>query len=73
MQRSGSRARTTGALQEYRAVSEPDLVRESGLFIAEGRLVVRRAIEDGRYRFRSLLLSETGAARPRAGARASGR
>ena len=27
--------------------------------MAEGRLVVRRAIEDGRYRIRSLLLSET--------------
>ena len=45
-------------VQEYRAVSEPELVRESGLFVAEGRLVVRRAIEDGRYRVRSLLLSE---------------
>ena len=46
-------------VQDYRAVSEPELVRDSGLFIAEGRLVVRRAIEDGRYRIRSLLLSET--------------
>jgi tRNA G18 (ribose-2'-O)-methylase SpoU len=45
-------------VQEYRAVSEPELVRESGLFVAEGRLVVRRAIEDGRYHVRSLLLSE---------------
>ena len=46
-------------VQEYRAVSEPELVRDSGLFIAEGRLVVRRAIEEGRCRVRSLLLSET--------------
>jgi tRNA G18 (ribose-2'-O)-methylase SpoU len=45
-------------VQEYRAVSEPELVRDSGLFVAEGRLVVRRVIEDGRYRVRSLLLSE---------------
>jgi tRNA G18 (ribose-2'-O)-methylase SpoU len=45
-------------VQEYRAVSEPELVRDSGLFVAEGRLVVRRAIEDGRYRVQSLLLSE---------------
>jgi len=46
-------------IQEYRAVSEPQLARASGLFVAEGRLIVRRAIEDGRYRLRSLLLSET--------------
>jgi tRNA G18 (ribose-2'-O)-methylase SpoU len=46
-------------IQEYRAVSEPQLARASGLFVAEGRLIVRRAIEDGRYRFRSLLLSES--------------
>ena len=45
-------------IQEYRAVSDPELARDSGLFVAEGRLVVRRAIEDGRYRIRSLLLSE---------------
>ena len=45
-------------VQEYRAISEPELVRDSGLFVAEGRLVVRRVIEDGRYRVRSLLLSE---------------
>ena len=45
-------------VQEYRVVSEPELVRDSGLFVAEGRLVVRRAIEDGRYQVRSLLLSE---------------
>jgi tRNA G18 (ribose-2'-O)-methylase SpoU len=46
-------------VQFYRAVSEPKLVRDGGLFIAEGRLVVRRVIEDGRYGVRSLLLSET--------------
>jgi tRNA G18 (ribose-2'-O)-methylase SpoU len=45
-------------VREYRAISEPELVRDSGLFVAEGRLVVRRVIEDGRYRVRSLLLSE---------------
>ena len=39
-------------------MSEPDLVRTGGLFVAEGRLVVRRVIEDGRCRVRSLLLSE---------------
>jgi tRNA G18 (ribose-2'-O)-methylase SpoU len=43
---------------DYRGVSEPVLLRERGLFVAEGRLVVRRLIEDRRWRIRSLLLSE---------------
>jgi len=43
---------------EYRAVSEPDLVRARGLFVAEGRLVVRRVVEEDRCTVRSLLLSE---------------
>lgn len=43
---------------EYRDVAEPELVRVRGLFVAEGRLVVRRVIEDGRYDVRSVLLSE---------------
>lgn len=42
----------------YRDVPDPELVRLRGLFIAEGRLVVRRVIEDGRYRVQSLLVSE---------------
>jgi tRNA G18 (ribose-2'-O)-methylase SpoU len=45
-------------LTEYRLVSEPELVRARGLFVAEGRLVVSRLIGDGRYRLRSLLLSD---------------
>ncbi len=43
---------------DYRGVSDPELLRERGLFVAEGRLVVRRLIEDRRWRIRSLLLSE---------------
>ena len=46
-------------VEEYRHVSEPELVRVRDLFIAEGRLVVRRLIEDGRHRVRSLLLSDS--------------
>jgi tRNA G18 (ribose-2'-O)-methylase SpoU len=42
----------------YRDVPDPELVRSRGLFIAEGRLVVRRLIEDGRWRFHSVLVSE---------------
>jgi tRNA G18 (ribose-2'-O)-methylase SpoU len=43
---------------EYRNVPDPELVRARGLFVAEGRLVVRRVIEDGRYRLRSVLVTE---------------
>ena len=43
----------------YRHVAEPDLVRSRGLFIAEGRLVVRRLIEEGRYEIQSVLVSES--------------
>ena len=41
----------------YRDIPEPELVRARGLFVAEGRLVVERLIEDGRCTIRSLLLS----------------
>ena len=37
-------------LAAYRDLPDPELVRSRGLFIAEGRLVVRRVIEDGRWR-----------------------
>jgi tRNA G18 (ribose-2'-O)-methylase SpoU len=37
------------------------LLKSHGLFIAEGRLVVRRLIEEGRHRLRSLLVNEAAA------------
>jgi tRNA G18 (ribose-2'-O)-methylase SpoU len=43
---------------DYRSVPDPELVRARGLFVAEGRLVVRRLIEDGRHRVRSLLVND---------------
>jgi len=43
---------------DYRDVREPELVRGRGLFVAEGRLVVRRLIEDARYEVRSVLVTE---------------
>lgn len=46
----------------YRSVADPQLARAGGWFVAEGRLVVRRVIEDGRYRVRSLLLNAAAAA-----------
>src|SRR6266542_5904150 len=43
----------------YRSVADAELVRSRGLFVAEGRLVVRRVLEDGRYRVRSILVNES--------------
>jgi len=42
----------------YRDMSDPDLMRSLGVFVAEGRLVVQRAIDDGGYRVRSVLVNE---------------
>src|SRR5262245_21058011 len=45
-------------VQEYRELSDPQLIRQRGLFVAEGRLVVRRVIESGRFLVRSVMVSE---------------
>jgi tRNA G18 (ribose-2'-O)-methylase SpoU len=45
----------------YRHLSDADLLKSHGLFVAEGRLVVRRLIEGGRYTLRSLLVNEAAA------------
>src|SRR3989442_12546037 len=45
-------------LAPYRDVRDGQLLRERGLFVAEGRLVVRRAIEDRRYAIRSVLVND---------------
>ena len=42
----------------YRQMSDAERMRSSGLFVAEGRLVVRRVVEDGRYRVQSLLVND---------------
>src|SRR5262245_32164045 len=42
----------------YRSMSDGGLMRSRGLFVAEGRLVVRRVLEDGRFRVESALVSE---------------
>jgi tRNA G18 (ribose-2'-O)-methylase SpoU len=42
---------------DYRALPTPDATRARGLFVAEGRLVVQRLLEDRRHRVRSLLVS----------------
>src|SRR5437773_1253599 len=45
-------------LSAYRDFGDPELMRSRGLFVAEGRLVVRRIVEDGRWRIQSVLVSE---------------
>jgi tRNA G18 (ribose-2'-O)-methylase SpoU len=42
---------------EYRDLPTPGATRARGLFVAEGRLVVQRLLEERRHRVRSLLLS----------------
>jgi tRNA G18 (ribose-2'-O)-methylase SpoU len=54
----------------YRDLADPDLARSRGLFVAEGRLIVRRVVEDGRYRVQSVLVNRA-ARRDLAGALAS--
>ena len=44
-------------MRDYQCVSDPELVRQRGLFVAEGRLIVERLIAEHRYSVQSLLLS----------------
>lgn len=44
-------------IADYHDVPEPELVRARGLFIAEGRFVTERLIQDGRCAVRSVLLN----------------
>jgi tRNA G18 (ribose-2'-O)-methylase SpoU len=44
-------------LDEYRNVPDPELLRARGIFVAEGRLVVRRLLDTPRFRTRSVLLT----------------
>ncbi len=45
-------------IDDFRNLSDGALMRERGLFVAEGRLVVRRVIEESEYRVHSVLLNE---------------
>ena len=45
-------------LAAYRNVPDPDLLARGGLFIAEGRLVVRRLIESRRFRVQSVMVTD---------------
>ncbi len=45
-------------LEPYRALGDPPALRARGLFVAEGRLVVRRLVDDSPYSVHSLLLTQ---------------
>lgn len=49
--------RAHSGLKNYRAIRDPELAREHGLFVAEGRLVVERLIASGRHRIESVLVT----------------
>jgi tRNA G18 (ribose-2'-O)-methylase SpoU len=42
----------------FQGVRDGELIRSRGLFVAEGRHIVRRLIEDGRYRLESVLVND---------------
>ena len=44
-------------LDAYRLVGEPAILKQHGLFVAEGRLVVERLLEDGAFAVASVLLT----------------
>jgi tRNA G18 (ribose-2'-O)-methylase SpoU len=46
-------------LEDYRNVPDAELIQERGIFVAEGRLVVARLLEGGRFKARSVLVTET--------------
>jgi len=45
-------------LAAYRNVSDRELLRSAGVFVAEGRLVVRRVVDDPRYRIASIVVND---------------
>ena len=45
-------------LDDYRNVPDPELLRDRGIFVAEGRHVVRRLLTESRFTTRSLLVTE---------------
>lgn len=46
-----------GRLSDFTAVSDPELARTRGLFVAEGRLVVRRLLTESSFTTRALLVT----------------
>ena len=50
---------TDPRVAEYRDLADADLLHRRGLFVAEGRLVLQRVIEDGGFSVRSVLVNGT--------------
>jgi len=50
------------ALAPYRDVGDPAALERAGLFVAEGRLIVERLLEDGRFRVHSVAVTQPAAA-----------
>src|SRR5262245_55772101 len=46
---------------DYRTIAEPELLRSRNLFVADGRLVVKRLLTDARWKVRSVLVSDAAA------------
>ena len=49
---------TDPRLSDFRNVPDPELLRERGIFVAEGRLVVRRLLTESPYAVRSVMVTE---------------
>jgi tRNA G18 (ribose-2'-O)-methylase SpoU len=45
-------------LDDYRNIPDPELLRNRGIFVAEGRLVVRRLLTESAYATRSVMVTE---------------
>jgi len=48
-------------LEAYRTVGDPAALERAGLFVAEGRLVVERLLQDGRFRIHSVAVTPAAA------------
>ncbi|HEY5618399.1 MAG TPA: RNA methyltransferase [Vicinamibacterales bacterium] len=52
-------APTDPRLDDYRNVPDPELLQRRGIFVAEGRLVVRRLLRESRYTVLSVMVTES--------------
>lgn len=50
---------TDPRLDDYRNIPDPELIRQHGIFVAEGRLVVRRLLTESRFTTRSVMVTES--------------
>jgi tRNA G18 (ribose-2'-O)-methylase SpoU len=60
--RMANRERRPASIADYRAIADRETLEQEGLFVAEGRLVVERLLDDARFRLHSILLTSTAAA-----------